>query len=125
MKKFLKSLVAVMLVCLMAVSFTSCGVPQNPEKAKANLEKNGYSVIVGSPDDLGLDGTKVETILIATKGLLSADSVTIIYYKDAAAAKERYNEMKEENKDNEDSNFDFGRSGKAVYYGHKNAIKAC
>ena len=46
MKKFFKSLVAVMLVAMMAISFTSCGgVNKDPLKAAENLEANGYTVV--------------------------------------------------------------------------------
>ncbi len=44
MKKFLKAMLAAMLIAITAVTVCSCGVPSDPAKAKENLKKNGYAV---------------------------------------------------------------------------------
>ena len=41
MKKLLKSLLTVMLIAMMALSFTSCGVAKKPEKAEKKLKDAG------------------------------------------------------------------------------------
>ncbi len=142
MKKFLKSLVAVMLVCLMAVSFTSCGIPKDPAKVKANLEGEGYKVLLEQVDlgDIGdLLGDKTEANLTASKG---DEYITVTWYKDEADAKaaiedfkKELEEAKAELKDMEDGeakdklqkridNITSGRSGKMVWVGTKAAVKA-
>ena len=44
MKKFLKAMLAAMLIAITAVTVCSCGVPSDPAKAKENLTKNNYTV---------------------------------------------------------------------------------
>ena len=46
MKKFFRILAATMLLAVMATTLCSCGVPSDAAKAKANLEKNGYTVFM-------------------------------------------------------------------------------
>lgn len=46
MKKFFRILAATMLLAVMATTLCSCGVPSDATKAKANLEKNGYTVVM-------------------------------------------------------------------------------
>ena len=142
MKKLLKSLLALMLISMMAISFVSCGVPSDPAKAKANLEGEGYKVILEQVDlgDLGAAlGDKTEATLSAIKG---EELVTITWYKNADDAKaayekleETYKKAKEELKKMEDGeakdaakamldNAAFGRSGKIVWTGTKAAVKA-
>ncbi len=141
MKKFFKSLVAVMLVAMMAISFTSCGVSKDPTKEKEKLEGKGYKVVLEQVDlgDLGdLIGDKTEANLVATK---DGESVTIQWFKEEADAKAAYDKLKEANdkaKENlkkmEDGeakddakkaldNYAFGRSGKIVWFGTKTAVK--
>ncbi len=121
MKKFLKSLVAVMLVCLMAVSFTACGgVSKDPAKAKANLEKNGYAVvslhndgslvegtaaaaaITGMVAGYGLKASDIDYVVTGTAEIEGSYESVVIYYcktKDAAtkihdAIEKQYNDLK-------------------------------
>ena len=125
MNKIIKGLIALMIACLTTITFIACAVPSNPAKAMAKLEENGYKVVTVSPSSLGLDFTKIETILVAANDNASEETVTIIYYKDAEDAKAKYDELRAEYRDNDDDDFKFGRSGKAIYYGHKSAIRAC
>lgn len=136
-KKFFRSLVAMMLVCLMAISFTSCGISKNPEKVKEKLEKKDYSVILNTLD-LG-DLSKCEATLTASNG---DESIQIFWYKEAEDAREAYEEYKEayekakdEIKDMDDGeakdkaeetlkNTGYGKSGKVVWFGTKKAIRA-
>lgn len=124
MKKLMKSLLAVMLIVMMAVSFTSCGVPSDPAKATENLKKNEYVVIAGEAKTFGLEEAKVQAIVTASKVINPTDSVIIIYFKDAADAKEYHAKLKEADKGESKTDYVYGRSGKAVYTGHKDAVKA-
>lgn len=123
MKKFLKNLLTVMLVAIMAISFTSCGVPKDPAKAEANLKAEGYITATITASSLGLDDSKVEAIVSASKGILSADSITIVYFANKDDAKSYYEDIKDGDTAKQE-NYKAGISGKRVWIGHKNAIKA-
>ncbi len=146
MKKLLKSLLAVMLIAMMAFSFTSCGVAKNPEKAEKKLKDAGYEVEVVD-EELGLamyveaydlEKGDIECVIDAQK---DSDGVTIYYCANAKAAKKIYDalkkdfdEMKEEikklsgtEKELAEEYLDkikYGKSGKVVYVGTKNGVKA-
>ena len=134
MKKFFKSLVAIMLIAMMSISFTSCGMPNDPTKTKANLEKEGYSVVYLS-DAISL--TTQEALFGVSRGGLigvvtgtnsnGSEMVVVYYCKDSKVAKTVYDKIKaeydtadaEEKKDTA-----VGKSGKVVWMGTKAAIKA-
>lgn len=85
MKKFLKSLVAVMLVCLMAVSFTSCAA--KPSKVGEKLEEAGYTVVVLEGDEASkeADGAEGVTAMVtATKAIVNYVSVVWFANEDDA-----------------------------------------
>lgn len=65
MKKIFRVMIAAMLMAVMAVSLCSCGIPSDPEKAKANLEKNGYAI------DTTVSTTTVKTFLQQNTACLS------------------------------------------------------
>ena len=125
MKKFFKSLVTLMLVCLMAVSFTSCGVPSDPAKAKANLEENKY-VVVYLSDAITLTATELGfglergTLKASVTGTNGEEAISIYYCNDSATAKK----IKEKLSENKGENVVVGKSGKVVWTGTKEAIKA-
>ena len=125
MKKFFKSLVTLMLVCLMAVSFTSCGVPSKPEKAKANLEENKY-VVVYLSDAISLTATEIGfglergSLKASVTGTNGEEAISIYYCNDAKTAKT----IKEKLTENKGENVVVGKSGKVVWAGTKEAIKA-
>ncbi len=135
-KTFLRLIAATLLVCMMVLAFAACTPkPQlDLEKAAANLEEAGYYVMS--------DG---ESSLMASK---DDDGLFITVYEDKDAAKEAYDELK----DNLDKSIDelkeaikeaegeekdelkkdlenakdlvVGKSGTTVWYGTKAAIKA-
>ena len=124
MKKFTK-VFAVVLVAVMALALlTACGPASDPDRAKAALEKNGYTAIKASTG--GFAGLKA--IVTGTKGLLSGDAqtVTIYYFEDAKAAKDAWEDIKSESdsKGKDKSDWVVGQSGAMIYYGTKDAIKA-
>ncbi len=116
------ALVAVMCVAMLA----SCGGPNSdPAKAEAALKENGYTVISMPVGDYA-NYKNLETVLIASKGLLTDDAIAIYYFADSASATDAFEDIEkdeaEDNKDNE--NFVCKKSGKLIYAGHKNAVKA-
>ncbi|MBR2337182.1 MAG: hypothetical protein IKA61_04465 [Clostridia bacterium] len=124
MKKLLKSLLAVMLISMMAISFTSCA--PKAEKVKENLEKAGYTVMLFEGDDAEEYDEGVTAVLTAVKGLDYKNSITIVWYANADDAKKAEEEAKEELKEMGDEGADYvvKRSGKCVWMGHKDAVKA-
>ena len=147
MKKFFRILVATMLLAVMATTLCSCGVPSDATKAKANLEKNGYTVFLVQGSYKGniiSINTGVEYTVTGTNG---EESVSIIYYSAKESADKAYNEYKESHDkslkeikakyddgkiskevyDKEKAaldNIKFGKSGKVFYSGTKAAVKA-
>lgn len=147
MKKFFRLLVATMLIAVMAVSLCSCGVPSDPDKAEANLKKNGYTTtkIKGSYEGPILSiKTGIEYTVTGTKG---EENVVIIYYSEKEDAVKAYDEFKEKHdkslkelkdtysdgkisKDDYEKakavidNIKFGKSGKIFYSGTKAGVKA-
>ncbi len=86
MKNTIKRILALVLTIACVVSLVSCAKPKlDLEKAKANLEENGYVVTVTNSPDAG-----VESVLLALKNLVSADetqSLTIYKFKSVKLAK--------------------------------------
>lgn len=146
---FYKVFTTILVMITAVVLFTAC-VPSSPEKAKENLEKEGYTVsIINSSDDgsalVLAEGQSAR--LTAAKGLLSADgtkAVTIVYFKSNDYAKTYYNDLKAR-KDKEDTkqkekydkgeitkekydeykaSYKIGRFGKTVWEGSPDAVKA-
>ena len=136
MKKFFRILAATMLLAVMATTLCSCGVPSDATKAKANLEKNGYTVVMlqGSYKGSIISiNTGVEYTVTGTNG---EETVSIIYYSAKESADKAYNELKasyddgkitKENYDKDKAaldNIKFGKSGKVFYSGTKAGVKA-
>ena len=92
MKKLAK-IFALVVVCVLAITaLVACSpVPNtNFEEAKANLEKNGYTVSAAKFDDGDVEAR------ITASNSKSGDSITIIWYRNADAANEDYEEAKAE-----------------------------
>jgi len=142
MKKIFRVMIAAMLMAVMAVSLCSCGIPSDPEKAKANLEKNGYAmdttvstVTVKTVFTFKYGATfldKVDTVIFAVDKETGKENVLIIYCKDAESAKkvngdikELYGKIKEAAKENdENADVKSGKSGNVVYIGTSAGVKA-
>ena len=146
MKKLLKSLLAVMLIAMMAFSFTSCGVAKTPEKAEKKLKDAGYEVEVIDEElalamyveAYDLEKGDIECVVDAQK---DSDGVTIYYCANRKAAKKIYDELKKEFDEMKEDikelsgtekelaeeymdKLDYGKSGKVVYVGTKKGVKA-
>ena len=141
MKKKLLILTAVIaVVAAVALVFTAC-LPTDASKAKEKLTKAGYEVTMLSLDDaigkvainkvadeLGIKG--IESMVLGFKGSLLSpeepEEIIMLYYfdtaKNAKAAYEKIIEKEIDEEDNED--FDYSRSGKIIYIGTKEAVKA-
>ena len=124
MKKLAKILAATLLVVMSVLVMTAC-VPNNAEKAKAKLEKAGYTVQV---IDLVAEGVDEEGALyqvIAMKYDENYDvteGVYVIYFDSKANAKAWYEDNKDDIND-EDDGLTGTLSGKKVYWGTEQAIK--
>ncbi len=131
MKKTIR-LIALSMVLVMAVlAFASCGAPNSdPDKAKKALEEEGYSVLIIDSEAAlatykALYGGELKAVLTATKGILSGNALTILYYGSSADADAAYDAVKKESEDkDDDSDYEFKKSGKMVWFGHKDAVKA-
>ncbi len=140
MKKFLKAMLAAMLIAITAVTVCSCGVPSDPAKAKENLESNEYVVekVDGSLATLSAKALALlanVTLKDGADSIVSGtnlqEAVTIIYFKDSKDAsamkkvgKDLVEKYKEENGDDSDVEYIFGASGKLFYMGTKAGIEA-
>ena len=135
MKKIISfvCLLALTLSCLFA--FTACGAPNSdPDKALEALKSNGVNwaakddkVIPGLLKIAGVDN--IDCVVSGT-GKIDDDyaHITIIYFDTAKDANEAWDDIQDraedEKKDAEDSQWVCKKSGKMIYYGTKNAIKA-
>lgn len=142
MKKIFRAIIAAMLMAVMAISLCSCGIPSDPEKAKANLEKNGYAmdttvstatVKTVFTTKYGLSFLdKVDTVIFAVDKETGKENVLIIYCKDADSAKtvngdikEIYKSIKDNAKENDsEADVKSGKSGNVVYIGTSAGVKA-
>ena len=134
MKKALSIIAVIALVAVLGVALVAC-VPADPEKAASNLREAGYEVMVTKASDgtgaqLGLNATYEGCVamIIASKGLLDLDDgVTIFYFNDAEDAKACYEDIKadfDKADDADKEGYKVGKSGKAVYAGSEEAVKA-
>ena len=138
MKKAIK-LIALSLVLVMAVlALASCASPNaDPDKAKEALENNDYSVqklsgkistaaisaIVGEDVDCVLTAQKVD------KEAETFDALCILYFEDAEDANDAWEKAQDyaedaKDEDVKDSEWVVEKSGKMIWFGTKNAVKA-
>lgn len=138
MKKAIK-LIALSLVLVMAVlALASCAAPNaDPAKAKEALEKNDYKVqkLDGKLSTAAVSliiGEDVECMITAQKVDKEAESIellTILYFEDADNANDAWEKAQEyagdqKDKDVDESDWTVGKSGKMIWFGTKNAVKA-
>ena len=134
MKKFVQfislALVAVMCVALLA----SCAPASDPDKAEKALKDAGYTAVVDKkllPAGYKVvTGKDIDAVLTGTKtdDNKNVQHVTIVYFANAEDAKTAYESLKDESdkdkKNADESDWVFAKSGKMVYWGTKDAIKA-
>ena len=125
MKKFTRIL-ALTLVLIMSVAlFASCAAPnKDPEKAKEALEKNDYEVLLV---DKGLDALyKGLEAYLAAADEEDENGLMVYYFESADAANEAWDDMQDEIEEmkKEEEDLIAKKSGKMIYIGTKDAIKA-
>lgn len=141
MKTTLRILALLMVAVLAVGVLAACAPNKDPDKAKAALEKNGYTVYKTSGygenlvsaalgGDADVDCTVIGSKKVTVDGKDDYIGVSIIYYKTTDAAKKAYDEAKAEYDKEKEKDADsvkdikIGRSGKMVYSGNKEAVKA-
>ncbi len=131
MKKIVK-LVSLVLVAVMCVAvFASCAPASDPEKAKAALEKNGYGVLLTTNETalgkklLEETNSNLVAMLVGTSEDFK-EGITIFYFADSKTAKDNFKAIEDtlSKEDKEDEDFVFAQSGKMIYAGTKEAVKA-
>lgn len=139
MKKTIRIFAVVLSVLLLALALVACAPKNDPDKAKAALEKNGYTAVkttgyvsggyVSGVVSALLGGeSTIDATVTGTKDIKDADgkttkteSVTIIYYKTSADAKEAWKSWSEADRDR----YEVAKcSGRMIYFGTKAAVKA-
>ena len=132
------TVLAVILSCVLLLC--ACTPASNPDTAKENLEKKGYSVTVDTslgPAGLAVFGiTGAKTVLTATYSddenfeylcvvyFSSANDVKEVWEKAKNYASDQEKKKKKDNDEKEDSDWTVGKSGKMIWFGTKNAVKA-
>ncbi len=134
MKKSIKVLALAVVMLTVVAMLASCGGPaKDPSKALEALKKNDYTA---ERDDtiipLGLALVGVEGIDCVVSGTkLTGDEkghVTIVYFDSADEAEAAFEKVEKYAKDNEDddeeSDWVIERKGAMIYYGNSAGIKA-
>ena len=131
MKKTIRLIALSVLLVMAVLAFASCATPNaDPDKAVAALEKAGYDAAVIDSGTLynvyKAFGGKLEAIVSGSKGLLSGDGITILYYETADDAKDAFEAVEEyaKNQAEKESDYEIKQSGKMIWIGHKDAVKA-
>ncbi len=135
MKKHLRIFAVAIVTIMLALTLVSCGGPNaDPDKALEALKKNGVEWVVKDttiiPGLLKIAGVSgVDTVLSGTDKIDGEYAhITVVYFKESDDAKEAFEKIEDladdDKGDAEDSEWVFERSGKMIYWGTKNAIKA-
>ena len=133
MKKIAKIMCSFMLILMVALSATACGISNNYERVEEKLDDEGYTVytlkgsskIEAALNSLGMDADPddIECVMTAEDG---DEFIYLVFFEKTKAAKEFYEDFEsdgEELLDYMDVNGEVGRDGKVVYMGTKRAIK--
>ena len=136
MKNVLRFAAVAMVAIMLCLTLASCGGPNaDPDDALAALKENGVTwaakdntVLPGVYKLLGVDN--VECVVSGT-GKIDGEyaHVTIIYFEEKDDANDAWEKIQKESEDDkkdadEDSEWVCKKSGKMIYYGTKEAIKA-
>ena len=138
MKKTVRILALSLVFVMLALVLVACKPNSSYSTAKEKLEKKDYSVSLLT-DSISTTAAEVlygveniEAILTASKKVdKKYDGLTVYYFKDSASAKNAFEKIKaksnEDDIDKDDLNSGYvkvTRSGKMVYFGTKNGVKA-
>jgi len=132
MKNVLRLVALSLVLVVMLGSLASCGGPNaDPEKAEEALDDAGYAVTLDKTIQPGLyklAGVDGVDCVVSAVNLDEDDAgfITIIYFDEAEDAKEAFDHIKDEAEDKMEKYEDYvcKKSGKMIYYGTKNAVKA-
>ena len=129
MKRILKITALTLAMLMMAITLASCGGPAaDPAKAEAALKENGYLVTL--QDGAWLEGGAAllgyEDLEASLTGIAKDNFIQIYYFETAKAANNAWEKAtKEAEKEGEGKdNFVVEKSGKMIYFGTKEAVKA-
>ena len=135
MKKMIRLLALALVSVMVCLSLTSCGGPNSdPDKALESLKDNG--ITWAAKDDTitpaalkAFDVNGVECVVAGTGKIDDEFAlITIIYFESAEAAAEALTGAENYADDRksrvDESKWVFEQSGKMIYFGHKDAIKA-
>lgn len=136
MKKTVRILALSLVFVMLALVLVACKPNSDYNKAKEKLDKKDYETklytdgVTTGATELALGIENVEAILYATKKVGDKyETVSVIYFKDSESAKNALKKIEKEDDDvnEKDLNSKYVKatqSGKMVYAGTKNAIKA-
>ena len=138
MKKITKLLTLSLVLLLLLGTLAACGATPNsdPAAAKTALEDSGYAVTLvqdGFLDKAALavfELAGIDDIEAGVSGTnKDGEHVTIFYFEEAEDAAEEWDDVKkymnDEKADEEkESEWVIDKSGKMIFFGTKNAIKA-
>lgn len=133
MKKILSSVLICVLLVGTMLALVSCGGPNaDPAKALAALKENGYTAAEDKyvvPTALAILGVKdIKTVISGTKKADDElETVTIIYFDDADAAKAAWEDVQDYadgEKDDEETDWVVAQSGAMIYFGTKAGVAA-
>lgn len=134
MKKTLRFVALAMVAVVLCISLASCGGPNSdPDKAVESLRENGIvwaiKDTVGVPATLKAIGANGVTAVVTGTGKIDDKfaHITIIYFdsaENATASFEAVEKYSADDKDDAKDNWVFKKSGKMIYYGTTEAVKA-
>lgn len=135
MKKTIRLIAVAMVAVMLCLSLASCGGPSaDPDKALESLKDNGITwagqdkvLIPLALKALGVDG--IESVVSGTdKKDDSYAHITIVYFEEKEDANDAWEKVEEyANKQKDDKagdNWVCKKSGKMIYWGTKDAVKA-
>ena len=135
MKKTVRLLALALVTVMVCLTLASCGGPNpDPDKALESLKDNGVTfagkdtlIVPAALKLAGVDG--IDCVVSGTGKIDDKYAhITIIYFDEAADATDAFEKVEDyadKNKgDAEDSDWVFKKSGKMIYYGTKDAVKA-
>lgn len=134
MKKTIRIFAVVLSVVLLALALVACAPKNDPDQAETALKNNGYSAsktsgyvsgvvsaLLGGESTIDATVTGTKNIKDADGNVTKTESVTIIYYKTSADAKEAWKSWSEADRDR----YEVAKcSGRMIYWGTKAAVKA-
>ena len=138
MKKYIKVLSIAIVAIMMLSMLVACGPNSNPDKALAALEKNEYKADKDTtlvPNMVKVLGIKDVTCVVSGTKLVEVDGedklehVTIFYFLTADAAEAAWDKLEDyaeddKEKDDDDADWVYARSGAIIYYGTKAGVAA-